>query len=135
MRIGFEYARFVTNEEQQIEPHLLEPDLHQQDDHGDLEAPVDQEVATATEVCVPLYVYGVVCVCVCCSCCCCCTASFAWHKSSILPSIFFIMFCGYRYWRNSGSMRRTWLAKLTSHSHHQYLLEEMWVAVMDETSD
>ena len=32
MKIGFEYARFVTKEMQQIEPHLLDPD----DVHSDL---------------------------------------------------------------------------------------------------
>ena len=49
-RIGFEYARFVTKEEQQIEPQLLEPD---DADLAEASA-LDQEsslVATSSEVC------------------------------------------------------------------------------------
>lgn len=57
VRIGFEYARFVTKEEQQIEPHLLEPD----DVHSDLpKSGADHElslVATSAEV------LSIACVC------------------------------------------------------------------------
>ena len=45
LRIGYEYGRFVTKEEQQIEPHLLEPDMHDQ------EATVPNQEATSAEVC------------------------------------------------------------------------------------
>ena len=30
LRIGYEYGRFVTGVEQQIEPHLIEPDLNEE---------------------------------------------------------------------------------------------------------
>ena len=46
VKIGYEYARFITNEEQQIELHLLEPD------DSDLTPRDDPEslVATSAEV-------------------------------------------------------------------------------------
>ena len=52
MKIGFEYARFVTKEMQQIEPHLLDPD-DVRSDLAETETGADHEsslVATSVEV-------------------------------------------------------------------------------------
>ena len=73
MKIGFEYARFVTKEMQQIEPHLLDPDPDDvRSDLAETETGADHEsslVATSDEV---LSIYSV-CVCVClCACTCVC---------------------------------------------------------------
>lgn len=51
LRIGYDYGRFVAKEEQQIDPNLLEPDLHE--DLAET-SDTDQEsslVATSAEVC------------------------------------------------------------------------------------
>ena len=59
MKIGFECARFVTKEMQQIEPHLLDPD-----DLAKTETGADHEsslVATSVEV---RSIYSM-CVCLC----------------------------------------------------------------------
>ena len=64
VKIGFEYARFVTKEMQQIEPHLLDPDPDDvRSDLAETETGADHEsslVATSDEV---RSIYSV-CVCV-----------------------------------------------------------------------
>jgi hypothetical protein len=46
LRIGYEYGRFVTKVDLQLEPHLLEPDLHE-----DVTEEASSLVAASTEVC------------------------------------------------------------------------------------
>ena len=55
LRIGYEYGRYVTGVVQEIEPHLLEPDLDEEAARSDQVVPeclVDESMVTTSEVCI-----------------------------------------------------------------------------------
>ena len=111
VKIGYEYGRFMTGEEQQIEPDLNEEAMHTDSDQV---VPDPQEersmVATSAEV-YTRFVSD-------------CSNTIVYLMDFFFVLLFykvqFVMLCGFGHSRSSGLMQSTWLMK-----HHPFLSQHL----------